>query len=207
MDTTAVKHDEGKPRIDLIPPQPLLEIGNCLAKGAIKYPDRNWEKGLKWSRVYAALMRHLFKWWKGEKNDPEDGISHLTHAATDILFLMEYQYTHQDYDDRPFTKVIDDITSKIKGLKHCGLNSVDDKKTDEPLTLLDIVARVLHGNREEIMNMSCPCDYDPTGSGKTIFSKPFPEDTACPKLAHRATGGVSCYLCWHRAYNEGKVEC
>lgn len=56
---------------------------------------------MKWGRLFGATMRHLWAWWKGENTDPETGKSHLWHAATDIAFLIEYETTHPELDDRP----------------------------------------------------------------------------------------------------------
>ena len=95
-----VKHDAGKERFDLIPPWPLLELAKIYTVGAAKYGDRNWEKGITWGRVFAAIMRHLWQWLCGEDNDPEDGLSHLAHAAWGCLTLMEYSRTHPELDDR-----------------------------------------------------------------------------------------------------------
>ena len=65
-----------------------------------KTGDRNWEKGMKWGRVYGALMRHLWAWWRGEKADPETGMSHLWHAGCCIAFLITYEQRGIGEDDR-----------------------------------------------------------------------------------------------------------
>lgn len=94
------KKDEGKIRLDLIPPELLTSVGEILTFGAIKYSERNWEKGMKWGRVYGALMRHLWKWWKGEDLDDETGKSHLWHAGCCIAFLITYEARGVGEDDR-----------------------------------------------------------------------------------------------------------
>jgi hypothetical protein len=83
------KYDGGKSRVDLIPPEPLLDIGYVLGHGAEKYGENNWQlvAGGE-NRYYAALLRHLFAWRQGEMIDPESGLSHLSHVATNTLFLM-----------------------------------------------------------------------------------------------------------------------
>lgn len=102
MQNEAQKNDNEKPRMDLIPAHPLIDIAAVLTTGAAKYGDRNWELGMSWGRIFAALMRHLWRWWGGEENDPEDGHSHLAHAACNILFLMEYIRMKNGKDDRPY---------------------------------------------------------------------------------------------------------
>lgn len=95
------KDDIGKLRFDLIPIKPLEELVRVYAIGAKKYNDRNWEKGLKWGRVFAAMMRHGWKWWGGEQFDPIDGQHHLASVAWCALALIEYETTHRELDDRP----------------------------------------------------------------------------------------------------------
>ena len=53
----ARKFDEHKLRIDLIPASSVVALATVLTHGAEKYGDRNWERGLAWSRVYAAASR------------------------------------------------------------------------------------------------------------------------------------------------------
>jgi hypothetical protein len=95
-----VKFDDDKPRYDLIPPEALEGLAKVLTFGAKKYAPRNWEKGMTWGRVFAALMRHLWAWWRGEDKDAETGLSHLDHAACCIAFLQTYEVRHSGTDDR-----------------------------------------------------------------------------------------------------------
>lgn len=101
QETEGRKDDGGKPPLHLLPPDALLEITRVLDFGARKYAPRNWEKGMAWSRPYAALLRHMLAWWCGERADPETGISHLAHAGCCILFLLAYERRQIGDDDRP----------------------------------------------------------------------------------------------------------
>ena len=56
---------------------------------------------MDWSRVFAALQRHMWAWWGGEDKDPETGMSHLYHAATNLAFLIAYHKRSVGNDDRP----------------------------------------------------------------------------------------------------------
>ena len=94
------KDDADKVRMELIPPELMIAVGDILTSGAKKYDDRNWEQGMKWSRVYGALLRHLIAWWGGEKKDPETGRSHLWHAGCCITFLIAYEMRGVGEDDR-----------------------------------------------------------------------------------------------------------
>lgn len=73
--------------------------------------DRNWEKGMKWGRVFGALQRHLWAWWQGKgpttksflfgELDSETGMSHLWHAGACVVFLISYEERKVGEDDRP----------------------------------------------------------------------------------------------------------
>lgn len=100
LESQAMKYDAGKTRYDLIPVEPLQRLAEVFTYGADKYSDRNWEKGLTYSRVYAATQRHLNAFWGGEYNDKESGLSHLSHAMCGIMFLQEYEIKGTGTDDR-----------------------------------------------------------------------------------------------------------
>ncbi len=104
------KFDTGKTRLELLPPELLFAVGEILTFGASKYDDRNWEKGMSWSRVYGALMRHMWAWWGGKgpttenfvfgSLDLETGKPHLWHAGCCIAFLITYEERKIGEDDR-----------------------------------------------------------------------------------------------------------
>lgn len=100
------KFDGNKNRVDLLSTVALEKIARVMTFGATKYGDNNWRKGIAWSRVIGALMRHIFAYVRGENTDPETGLSHLAHAGCCVLFLLEYEETHRELDDRyvPITK-------------------------------------------------------------------------------------------------------
>lgn len=98
---SGVKFDHDKIRLDLLPTELMEDVGEVLTFGAQKYGDRNWEKGMNWSRPYAALLRHMYAWWRGEDKDPETGFSHLAHAACNIAFLLTFKKREKGLDDRP----------------------------------------------------------------------------------------------------------
>ncbi len=50
---------EGKGRFDLIPTLPLRRLAKHYENGAVKYGDRNWEKGQPLSRYIDSAFRHL----------------------------------------------------------------------------------------------------------------------------------------------------
>lgn len=95
------KFDGDKIRMDLLSIQALTGIAEILTIGAKKYGDRNWEKGLSFSRVFGAILRHLFAWWLKKDLDDESGKNHLHHAACELMFLQHFVETKTGNDDRP----------------------------------------------------------------------------------------------------------
>jgi len=86
--TEGVKADDGKPRMDLLDPVAMAALSQVLTFGAAKYAAHNWRKGIKQSRLIAALLRHVFAHLKGEDNDPESGLPHIAHAMCCCMFLL-----------------------------------------------------------------------------------------------------------------------
>ena len=78
----------------------MNQTAAVLAFGAEKYAEHNWRKGFVWSRPLSAAMRHITAFNAGEDKDPESGLSHLAHAACCIMFLLEFEKTRKELDDR-----------------------------------------------------------------------------------------------------------
>ena len=95
------KDDEGKCRMDLIPPEAIEALGWVLTHGAEQYGERNCEQEMRWGRLYAALLRHMLAWWGGEDADPDSGSSHLNHALFCVSLLVTYEQREIGEDDRP----------------------------------------------------------------------------------------------------------
>lgn len=103
MSETFDKKDTGKPQFELLPIDLLAETNTVLQFGAKKYGVNNWRhtKDMRLSRCYNALLRHMIAWWFGEDTDKETGLSHLSHAMCNILFLMYHFKYNKESDDRP----------------------------------------------------------------------------------------------------------
>lgn len=97
---SALKFDGDKLPLNLLSTEAMNQTAAVLKFGAQKYAEHNWRKGFTWSRPLAAAMRHLTAFNDGEDKDPESGLSHLAHAACCIMFLLEFEKTHPELDDR-----------------------------------------------------------------------------------------------------------
>lgn len=95
------KHDAGKVRFDLLPPEAELEVAKAFTHGAIKYSDDNYRVGTKWRRYIAAERRHVNAWLRRENFDDESSLNHLSHAIACLMMLLTLQITEKGLDDRP----------------------------------------------------------------------------------------------------------
>ena len=114
------KFDENKLRHDLIPPFAYLELIKVYTFGVKKYDDWNWAKGIKYSRIIGALLRHTFYWLAGEKIDPETGIHHMAHAAWNCLALVHYDtfpQKYKEFDDRYLVDYNQELINEIRNFK------------------------------------------------------------------------------------------
>lgn len=87
--TDGLKHDGGKPRLDLVPPEIIEAVGTVMTHGAEKYGEASY-RNVEPKRYRAALMRHICKWLKDPYGKDEDsGLPHLWHVACNVAFLLE----------------------------------------------------------------------------------------------------------------------
>jgi hypothetical protein len=93
----AIKHDSGKPDWSLVPFEALEGMVKVLEFGAKKYDAYNFAegKGLDYNRLISASIRHITSFSRGEDDDVESGLSHISHAACNLLFLS-YFIAHKD---------------------------------------------------------------------------------------------------------------
>ncbi len=97
----AARFSEGKVRHDLVPPWPLDEVAKVYTYGTKKYDDDNWRKGLAWKKnVIGPMLRHMWKWIRGEKIDKESNCHHLAMVVWQCFCLMEYERNSIGQDDR-----------------------------------------------------------------------------------------------------------
>lgn len=61
--------DTGKPRYDLISAHMLTRLAHHLRKGAEKYGDRNWEKGIPKVRLIGSALRHTYQYLLGDRTE------------------------------------------------------------------------------------------------------------------------------------------
>lgn len=81
----------GKGRFDLVSPFSEERIAKWFEAGAKKYAERNWEKGIMFSRYLDSAKRHINKFQQGD--DSED---HLAAACWNLMCIMHHQEMYEE---------------------------------------------------------------------------------------------------------------
>jgi hypothetical protein len=98
------KHDGGKLRLELVPPEFEAMLAEIFEHGAHEYGEGNWRLGFEYNRLIGAALRHLNALRRGQDVDPESGLPHAVHASWNLLTLSYQQYYGLGLDDRVFEK-------------------------------------------------------------------------------------------------------
>lgn len=116
-----IKYDEDKPKVDLVPVNGIIAAARAFTFGAKKYSPWNWANGMAWLRLYAAVLRHLFAWARGEEKDGDSGLHHLDHALASLLMLQSHVELGLGRDDRfrpaksEVAQHVEDMLAKSRG--------------------------------------------------------------------------------------------
>jgi hypothetical protein len=152
------KFDDDKTRMELLPPRALERISDVLTFGAKKYDDRNWELGLKYSRLFGAFMRHMWAWWRGENKDPETGLSHLAHAGCCLLMMLEFEeLEYDDLDDRPSERTRSESENIV--VNDSGILPCDGVDSDGRHTTSGSAATIACSNCRRVRLDDQPCFF------------------------------------------------
>jgi hypothetical protein len=92
---------DGKGRFDLISPIGLKRLAQLYERGAVKYGERNWEKGQKLGRYLDSALRHLNDYRSGERTE-----DHLAAVAWNAFSFI---HTEQLIREGRLPKELDDI--------------------------------------------------------------------------------------------------
>ena len=90
---------EGKGRCDLLPAVAILRLARHFERGAIKYSDRNWEKGIPIHSFIDSAIRHTMKYLDGQHDE-----DHLCAAAWNLICAMWTEEKHPELNDLPWAK-------------------------------------------------------------------------------------------------------
>ena len=97
FDTGAIRDmAEGKGRYDLLPWDAIHELALHCEQGAIKYGERNCEKGIPIHSLIDSATRHLSCYLRGMNDEP-----HLRAAMWNIAFAIYMEKHHPEMQDIP----------------------------------------------------------------------------------------------------------
>lgn len=89
MPNQEAKADAGKIRPSLVPPEIVTAIAKVREYGCRKYSDPDNWKRVEPQRYWEAFLRHTLAAWDDYTSvDPESGLMHIEHAATNLAFLL-----------------------------------------------------------------------------------------------------------------------
>ena len=86
-------------RYDLITPVGLRRLAETYGEGALKYGDRNWEKGIPNDNLLNHLIAHINQYMAGDRSE-----DHLAHAAWGLFALMHFEEIHTDMNPSKIAK-------------------------------------------------------------------------------------------------------
>jgi len=91
--------EEGKGRYDLLPWEAIHELAIHCEEGALKYGERNCEKGIPIHSLLDSAIRHLSCYMRGMKDEP-----HLRAAMWNIAFAIWMEKNKPEMQDIPTRK-------------------------------------------------------------------------------------------------------
>lgn len=139
--TTGAQRDmhAGKGRFDLLPWHAIHDVAKHCEEGALKYGERNVDKGIPQHSFIDSAFRHLKNYWTGETDEP-----HLRAAAWNILWALDQETTHPDLIDLPGKK---EPVAEI--LKQWMGKDTDKTSTPHPKARLDVYPVTLPKQTDE----------------------------------------------------------
>lgn len=91
MRNQEIKADDGKLRMELIPPETLISLAEVLTYGANKYSANSWQQ-VEPERYTGALLRHFIAYMRDSNSvDEESGIKHIKHVLCNAMFLNWFE--------------------------------------------------------------------------------------------------------------------
>lgn len=98
-----MKSTVGKAPYELLPVESMDELVRAMEHGAIKHKVNDWRegKGMPWTWLIAAALRHAFALLRGEDYDngtDGSGLHHGAHLACCGLMLVYYAKHRKQFD-------------------------------------------------------------------------------------------------------------
>jgi len=96
----ALKYDDEKPDMSMLPASAKIGIARAFMDGERKYGRYNYLKGMDWTKLLSAVDRHVTAFTDGEDLASDSKLNHLYHAGAGIMMLIEYYERKLGTDNR-----------------------------------------------------------------------------------------------------------
>ena len=133
------KYDGGKPRMDLIRPEFLLDLGAALEYGASKYdeseldtPNYLKDGGMPYSKLIGAMERHAQYFKMKVDVDAESGLYHIVQVAVNAMMLHSYLVSGVGVDNRINLKEFNEAEKDSKERSKVGKRAKAKKQDKIP---------------------------------------------------------------------------
>lgn len=88
--------EHGKGRYDLLPWEAIHQLAQHCEEGALKYGERNCEKGIPLSSLLDSAIRHLSRYMMGWDDEP-----HLRAALWNIAYAIYHEEVNPEMQNIP----------------------------------------------------------------------------------------------------------
>lgn len=92
-----IQDDKG--RMDLLPWYAIMDLSRHCEAGAIKYGERNIDKGAPLHSLLSSGGRHLAKYIQGEQDE-----DHLVAACWNLMWALQQRTTHPELNNLPWSE-------------------------------------------------------------------------------------------------------
>jgi hypothetical protein len=144
----------GKGRYDLISPIALQRLAKHFENGAVKYGDRNWEKGQPLSRYFDSAVRHLYRFLEGLRDE-----DHLAAALWNVGAMI---HTEELIERNLLPKELNDLPNYLKKDERPFIVKGNNLITALPHFIIDGRCKNESG---DICNLGYACDACPYNKG------------------------------------------
>lgn len=96
----AKRYNVGKPRVELLIPEAMIEEAKVWDYGSKKYGMHNWRKNFPILSIIGCLLRHVLEIIKGNDIDKESGLLHSAHISCNASMLTYFAVKGKVIDDR-----------------------------------------------------------------------------------------------------------
>ena len=97
----APKYNSDKPRVELIPGEPMEKVAETFTIGTAKYATNSWRKGFPTTDLIGAAERHLHDLKDGKDIDEDSGCLAAAQVIWNMIVYLQQMLDHRfDLDNR-----------------------------------------------------------------------------------------------------------